>query len=58
MEVILNEADYREFTQRVDIVSSKGVDVPHMVETIGDKFKITLLEKIDVDLLDKITEAQ
>tara|TARA_B100001057_G_scaffold488659_1_gene573456 strand:+ start:1254 stop:1430 length:177 start_codon:yes stop_codon:yes gene_type:complete len=58
MEVILNEADYREFTQRVDIASSKGVDVPHMVETIGDKFKITLLEKIDVDLLDKITEAQ
>ena len=41
MEVILNEADYREFTQRVDIASSKGVDVPHMVETIGDKFKIT-----------------
>ena len=50
MEAILNKDDYREFTQRVDIASSKGVEVPHLVETIGDKYKITLLEKVDLEL--------
>ena len=55
MEAILNKDDYREFTQRVDIASSKGVKVPHIVETIGEKFKVTLLEKVDLDLLDDIT---
>ena len=57
MEAILNKDDYREFTQRVDIASSKGVEVPHLVETIGDKYKITLLEKVDLELLDDITET-
>ena len=55
MEAILNKDDYREFTQRVDIARSKGVEVPHIVETVGDKFKVTLLEKVDLDLLDDIT---
>ena len=55
MDAILNKDDYREFTQRVDIASSKGVEVPHIVETVGDKFKVTLLEKVDLDLLDDIT---
>ena len=39
----------------MDIASSKGVEVPHIVETIGEKFKVTLLEKVDLDLLDDIT---
>ena len=55
MEAILSKDDYREFTQRVDIATSKGVSVPHLVEMIGDKFKVTLLEKVDLDLLDEIT---
>ena len=58
MEAILSKDDYREFTQRVDIATSKGVDVPHLVEAIGDKFKITLLEKVDLDMLDEITGVQ
>ena len=48
MEAILSKDDYREFTQRVDIATSKGVSVPHLVEMIGDKFKVTLLEKVDL----------
>tara|TARA_B100001996_G_scaffold352564_1_gene313332 strand:+ start:127 stop:297 length:171 start_codon:yes stop_codon:yes gene_type:complete len=55
MEAILNKDDYREFTERCLTAQSKGVEVPHVVETIGDKFKVTLLEKVDLDLLDDIT---
>ena len=55
MNAILNKDDYREFTQRVDLAVSKGQEVPHIVETVGDKFKVTLLEKVDLDLLDDIT---
>ena len=55
MEAILSNEDYTEFTNRVNIARKRGVDVPHDVEQIGDKFKITLLEKVDLDLLDEIT---
>tara|TARA_B100000927_G_scaffold177248_1_gene142767 strand:+ start:187 stop:360 length:174 start_codon:yes stop_codon:yes gene_type:complete len=55
MEAILNKDDYREFSQRVAIADSKGVSVNHIVETIGDKYKITLLDKIDLKMLDEIT---
>ena len=58
MEAILSKEDYREFTQRVDIASTKGINVPHLVEKVGEKFKITLLEKIDLDMLDEITGSQ
>ena len=55
MEAILSNEDYTEFTNRVNIARERGVDVPHDVEQIGDKFKITLLEKVDLNLLDEIT---
>ena len=55
MEAILSNEDYNEFTNRVNIARERGVDVHHNVEQIGDKYKITLLEKVDLDLLDEIT---
>ena len=42
MEAILSNEDYNEFTNRVNIARERGVDVPHNVEQIGDKYKITL----------------
>tara|TARA_A200000159_G_scaffold96760_1_gene89786 strand:+ start:1549 stop:1749 length:201 start_codon:yes stop_codon:yes gene_type:complete len=57
MEAILNKDDYREFTQRVDIAVSKGEEVPHIVEMISaNQFKVTLLKKLDLELLDNITK--
>jgi len=57
MEAILNKDDYREFTQRVDIAVSKGEEVPHIVEMISEnQFKVTLLKKLDLELLDNITK--
>ena len=31
MKAILNETEYKEFTEKVDICSAKGTDVPHVV---------------------------
>ena len=57
MEAILNKDDYREFTQRVDLAVSKGQEVPHIVEMISEnQFKVTLLKKLDLELLDNITK--
>ena len=57
MEAILNKDDYREFTQRVDIAVSKGEEAPHIVEMISaNQFKVTLLKKLDLELLDNITK--
>ena len=57
MEAILNKDDYREFTQRVDIAVSKGEEIPHIVEMISEnQFKVTLLKKLDLELLDNITK--
>jgi len=62
MEAILSKDDYKTFTEKVDVASSKGVEVPHSVEyggTIGEPtFKVTLLEKMDLDMLDEITGSQ
>ena len=43
MEAILSNEDYNEFTNRVNIARERGVDVPHNVEQIGDKYKIVFL---------------
>jgi len=60
MEAILSKDDYKTFTEKVDVASTKGVKVPHSVEyggTVGEPaFKVTLLdENQDLDLLDSIT---
>ena len=56
MEAILNQDEYREFTQRVDLACSKGAEVPHVVTMIsGNQFKVELLQTVDLELLDELT---
>ena len=55
---VLSKGDYRTFTQKVDIASSKGVEIPHIVEydTVLDTFEVTLLDKTKtMEELDRIT---
>ena len=56
MEAILNQDEYREFTQRVDLACSKGAEVPHVVTMISaNQFKVELLQTVDSELLDNLT---
>ena len=56
MEAILNQDEYREFTQRVDLACSKGAEVPHVVTMISaNQFKVELLQTVDLELLDNLT---
>ena len=55
---VLSKDDYRTFTQMVDIASSKGVEIPHIVEydTVLDTYEVTLLDNTKtMDELDRIT---
>jgi hypothetical protein len=55
---VLSKDDYRTFTQKVDIASSKGVDIPHIVEydTVLDTYEVTLLDRTKtMEELDRIT---
>lgn len=55
---VLSSEDYRTFTQKVDIASSKGVEIPHIVEydTVLDTFEVTLLDRTKtMEELDRIT---
>ena len=55
---VLSNEDYRTFTQKVDIASSKGVEIPHIVEydTVLDTFEVTLLDRTKtMEELDRIT---
>jgi len=55
---ILTKDDYRTFTEKVLIAKSKGVEIPHMVETLdNNEFKITLVENnYTMEELDNLTE--
>tara|TARA_B100000579_G_scaffold426235_1_gene433135 strand:+ start:811 stop:984 length:174 start_codon:yes stop_codon:yes gene_type:complete len=56
MNAILTKDEYREFNDRVAILSGKGYDLPHEVEYLeDDKFKITIHGKHDMDELDSMT---
>ena len=55
---VLSSEDYRTFTQKVDIASSKGVEIPHIVEydTVLDTFEVTPLDRTKtMEELDRIT---
>tara|TARA_B100000212_G_scaffold304045_1_gene251187 strand:- start:227 stop:412 length:186 start_codon:yes stop_codon:yes gene_type:complete len=55
--VTLSRDEYREFNDRVAILSGKGYDLPFEVEFIkeDDTFKVTIHGKHDVDELDRMT---
>ena len=58
MEATLSRDDYRTFTQKVQVLESKGYDLPHMVEhnKNGDTFTVTIQGNHDVDVLDGLTD--
>ena len=57
-QVIVDRDTYREFTEAVDTLFQKGVDLPYSVEFLKetDEFKIELLDANNIDLeeLDKL----
>ena len=57
-QVIVDRDTYREFTEAVDTLFQKGVDLPYAVEFLKDtdEFKIELLDANNIDLeeLDKL----
>ena len=56
MNAILTKEEYREFNDRVAILSGKGYDLPHEVEYLEDnKFKVTIHGKHDMEELDSMT---
>jgi|TARA_B100001094_G_C18055105_1_gene732048 hypothetical protein len=55
---VLSKDDFRTFTEKVDIASSKGVDIPHIVEydTVLDTYEVILLDNSKtMEELDRIT---
>ena len=58
MKATLNRDDYRIFTQKVQVLESKGYDLPHMVEHSknGDTFTVTIQGNHDVSVLDGLTD--
>tara|TARA_B100001057_G_C22602799_1_gene853465 strand:+ start:123 stop:302 length:180 start_codon:yes stop_codon:yes gene_type:complete len=58
MKATLNRDDYRTFTQKVQVLESKGYDLPHMVEhkRNSDTFIVTIQGNHDVDVLDGLTD--
>ena len=56
MNAILTEDEYREFNDKVVILTGKGYKLPHEEEYLeGRKFKITIHGKHDFNDLDKMT---
>ena len=57
MQATLNRDEYREFTNKVAILESKGYDLPHMVEhsKTNDTFVVTIHGNHDLDVLDGMT---
>ena len=47
---VLSKDDYRTFTQKVDIASSKGVEIPHIVEYDTDIINDPLLNRIKKEI--------
>ena len=58
MKAVLNRDDYRTFIHKVQVLESKGYDLPHMVEHSknGDTFTVTIQGNHDVDVLDGLTD--
>ena len=59
MRAVLNEKEYKEFTEKVDICSTKGTEVPHVVthNKEAKTFEVELLGNPDLSHLDSLTEV-
>ena len=57
MKAILTREEYKKFNIDVDFLKIKhDIDIPHTVETVGDKFLVEILEDIDVNKLDNLLD--
>jgi len=57
MEATLSRDDYRTFNEKVQVLESKGYDLPHMVEHVrkSDTFKVKIYGNHDINVLDELT---
>lgn len=57
MQATLNRDDYRTFNDKVQVLESKGYDLPHMVEhkRDSDTFVVTIHGDHDLEVLDSLT---
>ena len=57
MKATLSRDDYRTFTEKVQVLESKGYDLPHMVEHSkgSDTFEVTIHGEHDFEALDEIS---
>ena len=57
MKATLKREEYKQFNTYVDYLSvNHNISIPHTVESVGDKFLIEILEKIDVNKLDNLLD--
>ena len=57
MKATLTREEYKEFNTYVDLLKIKhNINIPHTVETVGDKFLVEILEDIDVNKLDNLLD--
>ena len=57
MKAILTRKEYKKFNTNVDYLKIKhDINIPHTVETVGDKFLVEILEDIDVNKLDNLLD--
>ena len=57
MKATLTREEYKEFNFYVDFLKEKhDINIPHTVETVGDKFLVEILEDIDVNKLDNLLD--
>jgi len=57
MQATLNRDDYRTFNDKVQVLESKGYDLPHIVEhkRDSDTFVVTIHGDHDLEVLDSLT---
>ena len=60
MEATSSRDDYRTFIEKVQVLESKGYDLPHMVEHVrkSDTFIVTIHGNHDIDVLDGLTNEK
>tara|TARA_Y100001937_G_scaffold33720_1_gene48061 strand:+ start:247 stop:447 length:201 start_codon:yes stop_codon:yes gene_type:complete len=57
IKAVLTREEYKKFNTDVDFLKIKhDINIPHTVETVGDKFLVEILEDIDVNKLDNLLD--
>ena len=57
IKAVLTREEYKKINTDVDFLKIKhDINIPHTVETVGDKFLVEILEDIDVNKLDNLLD--